>query len=131
MEADAALVGPAGAVVLDAVPEVLLEAAVVPAAGYVVPRGPDRVAFDADRLPASLRIRARRRGDRFEAFGAAERRLKSLLIDSKVPRWERARVPVVEADGRIVWVAGLRRSAAAPVTAATRRVLELRLVPLA
>jgi hypothetical protein len=40
-------------------------------------------------------------------------------------------VPVVEANGEIVWVAGLRRAAAAPLSAATRRVLELRLVTLA
>ncbi len=57
--------------------------------------------------------------------------MKSLLIDAKVPRWERDRVPVVEADGRILWVAGVRRGAAAPVTARTLRVLELALVPLA
>jgi tRNA(Ile)-lysidine synthase len=76
-------------------------------------------------------VRARRRGDRFEAFGGSERRLKSFLIDAKVPRWERGRLPIVEAGGEILWVAGHRRAAAAPVTAVTRRVLELRLVALA
>jgi hypothetical protein len=40
-------------------------------------------------------------------------------------------VPVIEVDGEIVWVAGLRRAALAPVTATTRRVVELRLVALA
>jgi len=40
-------------------------------------------------------------------------------------------VPVVEAGGEIIWVAQLRRGAAAPLTAATRRVLELALMPLA
>jgi len=44
-----------------------------------------------------------------------------------VPRWDRARVAVVEAAGAIVWVAGLRRSARAPVGADTRRILELTL----
>jgi tRNA(Ile)-lysidine synthase len=108
-----------------------LESIVVPATGYVVSRDPARAAFDADRLPSRLRVRARRRGDRLAAFGGGERRLKSLLIDAKIPRWERNRVPVVDAGGEIVWVAGLRRAAAAPVTAATRRVLELRVVALA
>jgi hypothetical protein len=37
----------------------------------------------------------------------------------------------VEADGRILWLAGLRRASAAPVTADTREILELALVPLA
>jgi tRNA(Ile)-lysidine synthase len=108
-----------------------LEASIVPAAAYELPRDPDRAAFDADRLPPRLLVRARRRGDRLSAFGGGERRLKSLLIDAKIPRWERGRVPVVEADAEIVWVAGLRRAATAPVMATTRRVLELRLVALA
>lgn len=108
-----------------------LEARVIDAERYAIPAGPDRVAFDADRLPMRLLVRPRRAGDRLAPFGGAERKLKDLLIDAKVPRWERSRVPVIEAAGEIVWVAGLRRGAAAPVTAATRRVLELALVPLA
>ena len=78
-----------------------------------------------------LIVRARRRGDRFVAFGGVERRLKTLLIEAKIPRWDRGRVPVVEAGGAIVWVGRVRRGAAARVTARTRRVLELTLVPLA
>jgi tRNA(Ile)-lysidine synthetase-like protein len=108
-----------------------IEADVVAADGYRTPREPARVAFDADAIASRLLVRARRRGDRFQAFGGGERRLKSFLIDAKVPRWERGRLPVIEADGQILWLAGLRRASAAPVTAATRRVLELRLVVLA
>jgi tRNA(Ile)-lysidine synthase len=108
-----------------------VEARRLPAEGYAVPRGLDRVAFDAGAVPTTLTIRRRRRGDRFDAFGGGERRLKSFLIDAKVPRWERDRLPLVEQDGRILWVAGLRRGAAAPVTPATREVVELRLLALA
>ena len=108
-----------------------LEARLVGADAYAITREPSRVAFDADELPAPLVVRARRRGERFVAFGGSERRLKSLLIEAKVPRWDRARVPVVEAGGTIVWVGHLRRGAAGRVTARTRRVLELALVPLA
>jgi tRNA(Ile)-lysidine synthase len=108
-----------------------LEACLLPAKGYTVPRACDRVAFDAAFLPRVLGVRPRRRGDRFEAFGGGERRLKSFLIDARVPRWERARVPLVEAEGRVLWVAGQRRGAAAPVTEATREILELRLITLA
>jgi tRNA(Ile)-lysidine synthase len=107
-----------------------LEARLVSAAGYVVPRDAARVAFDAVALPRRLMIRARRRGDRFRPFGAGERRLKTFLIDAKVPRWERARLPLVDAGGEIIWVVGVRRAALAPVTAATRDVLELRVCPL-
>ena len=107
-----------------------LEARLLPAAGYTVPRTVDRVAFDAALLPRVLTVRPRCPGDRVEAFGGGERRLKSLLIDAKMPRWERPRLPVVEADGDILWLAGLRRGAAAPVTTTTREVVELGLIPL-
>src|SRR5438034_388533 len=80
---------------------------------------------------ASLGSRAPRRGDRFRPFGGGDRRLKSFLIDAKVPRWDRDRLPLVDAGRDILWVAGVRRGAAAPVTARTGRVVELRLVPLA
>ena len=110
----------------------VLEARLVSATDYVVPRMALRVGFDADRVPSTLIVRARRPGDRFSSFGGdGERRLKSFLIDEKIPRWERARLPLVEADGRILWVGGVRRSDAAPVTARTARVLELVLIPLA
>jgi len=95
---------------------------------YTVPRAPGRAAFDADALPSALAVRARRRGDVFSPFGApALRRLKSFLIDAGVPRWQRARTPLVEAGGEIIWVAGIRRGSIAPVTAATTRILELAL----
>lgn len=108
-----------------------LSARLVPATGYVVPRVRHRVALDAAQVPPSLVVRARRRGDRFRPFGGGERRLKSFLIDARVPRWDRGRLPVVEGAGRILWVAGLRRASAAPVTAGTREIVELTLLPLA
>jgi tRNA(Ile)-lysidine synthase len=116
-----------------ALPEVglRLEALLAPAFGYRVPRVPERVAFDAQRLTGPLIVRGRRRGDRIRAFGDnRERRLKQLLIDAKVPRWDRDRLPLVEAEGSIVWVGGLRRGAQAAVTPDSREILELRLQPL-
>src|SRR5207237_969472 len=46
-----------------------LEAVVVPAGDYAVPRGADRVAFDAAGVPPRLLVRPRRQGDRFRPFG--------------------------------------------------------------
>ncbi len=106
----------------------VLETTLHDAEAYAIPDDPGRVVFDADLLPGELVVRPRRQGDRFTPFGSAERKLKTFLIDAKVPRWERGRVPMIEAAGEIVWVGGLRRGAAAPVTAGTRRVLELALV---
>jgi tRNA(Ile)-lysidine synthase len=96
--------------------------------GYRPPRDRDTVAFDADRIPPRLTVRGRRGGDRFTPFGApGERRLKSVLIGAGIPRWERSRLVLLEADGEILWVAGLRRGRAAPVLPETRRILEVTL----
>jgi tRNA(Ile)-lysidine synthase len=77
-------------------------------------------------------VRGRRRGDRFVPFGGpGERRLKSFLIDAKIPRWHRECLPIVEAGGVILWLGGVRRGAAAPVSGRTRSVLEFTLESLA
>ncbi len=95
---------------------------------FVPPREARRVAFDADRLQAVLGVRPRRSGDRFTPFGGSgERRLKSFLIDAGIPRWERARIPLIEAAGEIIWVAGVRRGQAAAVGPETKRILEVTL----
>ena len=63
---------------------------------YAPPRARDRVAFDADGLPETFIVRPRRRGERFAPFGGPEeRRLKSLLSDAGIPRWERSRIPLL------------------------------------
>ncbi|MBI2525191.1 MAG: tRNA lysidine(34) synthetase TilS [Candidatus Rokubacteria bacterium] len=96
--------------------------------GWLPPPGPRTVVFDADRLPADLTVRGRRPGDRFAPFGGpGQRRLKAFLMEAGIPRWERDRIPLLETGGEILWVAGLRRGRAAPVTPDTRRILEVTL----
>lgn len=116
-----------------ALPEIAraLVARYVDASGYDIPRSACAAAFDADRLAMPLTVRARRRGDRFVTFGGPERRLKHVLIGAKIPRWRRASVPIIENADGIAWVVGVRRGAIAPVVPATRRILEIALVPLA
>jgi tRNA(Ile)-lysidine synthase len=100
-------------------------------AGYTVSADREIAAFDRDRLPGPLTLRSRRPGDRFAPFGlSGSKRLKKFLIDTKVPRWERSRVPLLAAGGEILWVVGLRRSSLAPVTPETCRVVEVTARPL-
>jgi tRNA(Ile)-lysidine synthase len=59
-------------------------------------------------------------------FGATEpRRVKGLLREAGVPRWERDRIPLLQAGADVVWLGGIRRAALAPVSPATRRVLQI------
>jgi len=59
---------------------------------------------------ATLTVRSRRPGDRFHPLGTpGGARLKKFLIDRKVPRGERDRIPLVIArDGAVAWVVGHR-----------------------
>ena len=99
--------------------------------GHAGAADPWTAIFDGELLPARLLIRSRRPGDRFRPFGSpGSKRLKEFLIDAKVPRWKRDRLPLVVAGGEVLWVVGIRRGAAAPVTPATRRVVELSALPL-
>jgi len=61
-----------------------------------------------DRLGAAVMVRNRRAGDRLRVSDVGHRKLQDLLVDRKVPRELRDRVPIVtDQTGRIVWVAGL------------------------
>jgi tRNA(Ile)-lysidine synthetase-like protein len=84
---------------------------------------------DAETAGDALAVRFRRPGDRIRPLGmSGHRKLQDLLVDRKVPREARDRVPlVVDAHDRIVWVAGHVISADVRVTSGTTRVLLLQL----
>jgi tRNA(Ile)-lysidine synthase len=77
-----------------------------------------------------LFVRSRRPGDRMRPLGlTGKKKLQDVLVDRKVPRHERDRVPVVvDARDRVLWVAGHAVSQDARVTDRTRGVIVLRLI---
>ena len=86
-------------------------------------------AIDADRVRLPLRLRSREPGDAFTPLGTVGRqKLKKFLINHKVPRALRDRVPVVEDADRVLWVVGLRIDDGVKVTAGTKRVLRMKVV---
>lgn len=83
--------------------------------------------LDAERVAARLAARSRRPGDRMRPLGlGGHTSVKRLLIARRVPRARRAGYPLVVAGDEVLWVPGCARSDAALVTAATRRVLVIR-----
>jgi tRNA(Ile)-lysidine synthase len=104
----------------------MLRARVVPREDPAAAPGPDRACLDADLLPGPLLVRPRRPGDRFLPLGGpGSRKVKSFLIDRKIPLDERGRIPLVLSEGRIAWVVGHRIDERFKVTPTTRRILVL------
>ncbi|HEV8354325.1 MAG TPA: tRNA lysidine(34) synthetase TilS [bacterium] len=95
-------------------------------------QAPGEVILDADAAGPVLRMRSARPGDWIRPLGMkGKKKVQDLLVDEKVPRWERGRIPlIVDARGRILWVVGLRISEEARLTERTKRAVRLRVLPL-
>lgn len=87
----------------------------------------------ASAAAGGLAVRSRRPGDAFRPFGMAGRKkLQDVLVDRKVPRADRDRVPlVVDAADTILWVGGHAVAEGARATPRTRSVVILRIDRLA
>jgi tRNA(Ile)-lysidine synthase len=82
--------------------------------------------FDVDRVGQRLGVRTWRRGDRFIPLGLeAAKKLGQFMIDAKIPRHWRSRIPLVVVDGQIAWLVGYRIGDEYKMTERTRRVLKL------
>ena len=70
---------------------------------------PWRAVLSPELLRAPLSLRGWRPGDRFRPAGLGGRKkLQDFFVDAKVPREERARVPLLLSGDRIAWVVGHR-----------------------
>lgn len=89
------------------------------------------VCLDADRAGADLHLRPRRPGDRFQprGLGGHSKSIKDYMIDAKIPRAVRGRIPLLASEQGILWIVGWRPSEVAAPGPDTRRYLCLRLVP--
>ncbi len=94
-----------------------------------VDHGTGTVVVDASELGEHLIVRERRPGDRLQPLGAPGRRkVQDVLVDRKVPKDDRDRVPIVTTEkGRIVWVAGQVLAEPFRVTSLTKSVVVLTL----
>jgi tRNA(Ile)-lysidine synthase len=88
----------------------------------------NRACFDVAQLQWPLSLRPWRSGDRMAPrFGRGRRKLSDLLIDAKVPRRERATLPVLcDAADTILFVPGLRPSEAGRPNIDTQGWIEVR-----
>ncbi len=75
----------------------------------VLPQGCGRLRpVSPPRRAVETVVRMAQSSDRFSPFGSSmSRTLKNLFQERGVPTWVRARTPVVEREGRLIWVGGL------------------------
>ncbi|HLO02122.1 MAG TPA: tRNA lysidine(34) synthetase TilS [Symbiobacteriaceae bacterium] len=96
-----ALAGP------QAIPELNLVVEVGHGDGPGRPLAPhERLAvFDAGLLPGPLAVRTRRPGDRLYPVGmTGSKKLQDILVDAKVPRRLRDRLPLIAAGDELLWL---------------------------
>ena len=93
---------------------------------------PNVVFFDVDRLLLPLLVRNRREGDRMQLPGLnGRKKVKDIFIDLKIPPSRRERIPLLfDAEGRLLWIPGIRQSIHAVVDQSTTTVLRIRVIPL-
>ncbi|MFC1977544.1 tRNA lysidine(34) synthetase TilS [Chloroflexota bacterium] len=80
--------------------------------------------LDLDKVGGEVTVRCRRPGDRFQPLGMSQpKKLGEFMIDAKIPRAWRQRVPVVSSSQHILWVVGWRIDDRIKVSESTTQVL--------
>ena len=104
-----------------------LHAAIAGAEGQAQAPAGEEVAVDADSLGAqALTVRAWRPGDRMRPLGmAGTKTLADIFSDRRVPRAQRATLPLLLSGERIAWIPGVASAEEFRVGPATRRLAVL------
>jgi tRNA(Ile)-lysidine synthetase-like protein len=89
----------------------------------------NRAIFDAASISCTLQVRTRKDGDRFSPYGirSVTRKLKTFLIEKKIPKGMRDSIPLVFSGGALAWVPGHGVSDLFKVGDATTSILEMEL----
>lgn len=95
------------------------------------PPGPRRALLDWEKLAPPLAVRSRKEGDRLQPLGlSGTKKVKDILIDAKVPKSQREKVPVVADRRGVVWVVGYALAERVRAGEESRRILCLEAEPL-
>jgi tRNA(Ile)-lysidine synthase len=82
--------------------------------------------FDLHETGTELFVRQRQPGDRFQPLGMDMlKKLQEFMVDVKIPRSWRGRIPIVCSPQQIIWVVGWRIDDRGKVTEASKEILHL------
>jgi tRNA(Ile)-lysidine synthase len=99
---------------LTAVPELGLEVELTVTDGTEADKDAEnylwQANFDYDKIGPHLTLRNRRPGDRFcpSGMGGRHKKLQDYLVDGKVPRLQRDRIPLLCSGNNVLWLVGHR-----------------------
>lgn len=99
--------------------------------GTGTPAGTRIARFDADRFTQPLVVRSWQAGDVFhpQGMGGRRKKIQDYFSDIKLPRAQRAEVPLLVAPEGILWIAGHRADHRFRVTPSTRRIVTAEIAP--
>ncbi len=81
--------------------------------------------FDYDKIEGVLSERTRQTGDYITLKGGHRKRVKSYLIDEKIPRQEREQILLLAEGSHVLWIVGYRISEYYKVTEETKEILQV------
>jgi tRNA(Ile)-lysidine synthase len=85
--------------------------------------------FDLHKTGTELFVRQRRPGDRFQPLGMnIPKKLYEFMVDVKIPRSWRGRIPIVYSPQQIIWVIGWRIDDRVKATEASKEILRLEFI---
>lgn len=86
--------------------------------------------IDADTVGSRLVLRTWRQGDWFKPLGMDQRKkLSDFFTNEKISLRKKRSVPILESEGSIVWVCGLRLDQRFRITPATKHIVKLEYSP--
>jgi len=85
--------------------------------------------FDLQKTGTDLYVRRRRTGDRFQPLGMnTSKKLHEFMVDAKIPRSWRGRIPIVCSPQQIIWMVGWRIDDRVKLIRASKEILRLEFI---
>jgi len=85
--------------------------------------------FDLHKTGTKLFVRQRRPGDRFQPLGMSmPKKLYEFMVDAKIPRSWRGRIPIVCSPQQIIWVVGWRIDDRVKTVETSKKILRLEFI---
>ncbi|GLB24348.1 tRNA(Ile)-lysidine synthase [Lacrimispora xylanolytica] len=95
--------------------------------GQEIPKNGYTKWFDYDKIKCALSVRYRQTGDYLTLTGGGRKTVKAFMIDEKIPREERGKIPLIADGSHVLWVIGYRISEYYKITDDTHTVIQMQL----